>query len=76
MTGISDRTIILTDVTRGRRVAIQVTYSAATQTATVIPSSRLAANHAYRICVTSGVAAVGGRHLAVTFSATFRTDLR
>lgn len=56
---------------------MRVAYSAATRTVTLIPSSRLAANHRYRISVTKGViAVVGGRHLAVTFTATFRTSLR
>lgn len=77
VTGISNRTVILTDLTRHRRVRARVTYSAATRTATLIPSLRLIANHRYRVSVTGGVAAaVGGRHLAATFSTTFRTGRR
>jgi subtilisin family serine protease len=77
VTGVSIRTVILTDVTRGRRVTARVTYSAATRTATLIPFARLAANHRYRITVTGGVTAtVGGRHLAGTWTSTFRSGRR
>jgi hypothetical protein len=76
VTGISNRTIILTDISLGRRVTIRVTYSGATRTATLTPSTRLTANHGYRISVTNGVAAIGGWHLVDTFTATFRTGLR
>ncbi len=77
VTGISVRTVILTDVTRGTKVRLRVTYSAVTRTATLIPAARLTANHRYRISVTRVVAALeGGRRLALTFTATFRTGLR
>jgi hypothetical protein len=75
--GISDRTILLTDTTTGRRVPIKVVYSTSTRTATLTPVVRLAASHGYRISVTSGVAAsIGGLHLRATFAATFRTGTR
>ena len=74
VTGISDRTILLTDVTTGRRVAIRLAYSASTQTVTLTPLTRLAANHSYRVTATSNVTATaGGLHLPETFTATFRT---
>ncbi len=74
VTGISVQTILLTDTTTGRRVPIKVAYSASTRTATLTPVTRLAANHGYRMTVTSGVAAsIGGLHLRATFTATFRT---
>ena len=77
VTGISDRTILLTDTTTGRRVPVKVAYAASTRTATLTPASRLAASHSYRISVTSGVAAaIGGLHLRATFTATFRTGTR
>ena len=75
--GITDRTILLTDITTGRRVPIRLAYSATTRTVTLTPVTRLAANHGYRISVTSGVAAlVGGLRLRATFTATFRTGTR
>jgi hypothetical protein len=75
--GISVRTILLTDTTTGRRVPVKVAYAASTRTASVTPVTRLAANHGYRITVTSGVAAAtGGMHLRATFTATFRTGAR
>ena len=75
--GITDRTILLTDVTTGHRVLIRLAYSATTRTVTLTPVTRLATNHSYRITVTSGVAAsVGGLRLRATFTATFRTGVR
>jgi hypothetical protein len=75
--GISDGTILLTDVTTGRRVPIRLAYGASTRTVTLTPLARLAANHSYRISATSGVTATaGGLHLPITFTATFRTGTR
>jgi hypothetical protein len=77
VTGITDRTILLTDITTGRRVPIRLAYSATTRTVTLTPVTRLAANHSYRISATSGVtASVGGLRLRATFTATFRTGAR
>jgi subtilisin family serine protease len=75
--GITDRTILLTDITTGRRVPIRLAYNATTRIVTLTPVTRLAANHSYRITVTSGVAAsVGGLRLRGSFTATFRTGAR
>ena len=64
-----DLTITLTDTATGRLVPIRKTYCSLTLTMTIYPVSRLAANRAYRISVTSPSA-----HL--NFRATFRTGSR
>ena len=64
------------DLSRGRWVAIRVTYSASAHTATISPSVRLAANHSYRITVTRVLSANEGAPLVKPFVFTFRTGYR
>lgn len=75
--GVSRSTIRMKDLSSGRWVSIRVAYSAATRTATISPSTRLAANHSYRITVGVGVTTSnGGTPLARPFVVTFRTGYR
>lgn len=74
--GVSTRTITMKDLSRGRWVAIRVSYNASTRAATIIPSSRLAANHSYRVTVSGVLAASGGTPLSRPFIFTFRTSYR
>jgi serine protease len=76
ITGASTSTIRMKDLSRGRWVAIRVTYSASTRTVTVTPTSRLAANHSYRITVGRVLGAAGGTPLARPYVLTFRTGYR
>jgi hypothetical protein len=64
------------DLSRGRWVAIRVSYNASTRSATITPLTRLAANHSYRITVGRVVAANGGTPLARAYVVTFRTGYR
>ncbi|MGZ8514461.1 MAG: S8 family serine peptidase [Candidatus Limnocylindrales bacterium] len=76
MRGVSTRTITMLDLSRGRRVAIRISYSASTGLATIIPTVRLAANHSYRILVTGITSVSGDIPLSRTFAVTFRTGYR
>lgn len=76
MVGVSTRTITMKDLSRGRWVSIRVSYSASTRVATIIPTSRLAANHSYRVTVRGVLAASGGTPLSRPFIFTFRTGYR
>ena len=76
MVGVSTRTITMKDLSRGRWVTIRVTYSAASHTATISPSVRLAANHSYRITVARVLSANEGTPLGKPFIFTFRTGYR
>jgi subtilisin family serine protease len=76
VTGISTRTITMIDLSRGRRVAIRISYSAASRLATIRPLVRLAANHSYRILVAGVRSAGGGPALRQTAALTFRTGYR
>jgi hypothetical protein len=58
-------------------VTVTVSYSASSRTAIIRPTTRLAANHSYRITVGVGVTtANGGTPLARPFVFTFRTGHR
>lgn len=74
--GVSTATIRMKDLSRGRWVAIRVSYSASTRVATIVPVSKLAANHSYRITVGRVLAAEGGTSLERPFVVTFRTGYR
>ncbi len=76
MVGVSTRTIRMRDLSRGRWVAIRVSYGATTGIATIIPTVRLEADHSYRITVGPVVAASGGAGLSRPFIVTFRTVAR
>ena len=76
MVGVTTRTITMRDLSRGRWVSIRVSYSASTRVATIIPTSRLAANHSYRVTVRGVLAASGGTPLSRPFIFTFRTGYR
>jgi subtilisin family serine protease len=76
MVGVSTRTITLKDLSRGRWVTIRVSYSASTRIATITPTTRLAANHSYRITVGRVLTASGGTPLSRPFIVTFRTGYR
>jgi hypothetical protein len=76
MVGVSTRTVTMKDLSLGRWVTIRVTYSASTRTATVTPTSRLAANHSYRITVARVLSANEGTPLGRPFVFTFRTGYR
>jgi len=76
MVGVSTRTITMKDLSRGRWVTIRVSYNATTRTATVLPASRLAANHSYRITVGRVLSANEGTPLGRPFVFTFRTGYR
>ena len=76
MVGISTQTIRMKDLSRGRWVAIRVSYSVSTGIATIVPTARLAANHSYRVTVGGVLAATGGAALSRTFTVTFRTGYR
>ena len=76
MTSISTRTIRMKDLSRGRWVTIRVSYSAATRIATIIPTTRLASNHSYRVTVGAVLTASGGTPLSRPFIFTFRTGYR
>jgi len=73
MTSVSTRTIRMKDLSRGRWVTIRVSYSASNRVATIIPSSRLAANHSYRVIVGAVLTATSGTPLSRPFIFTFRT---
>jgi hypothetical protein len=64
------------DLSRGRWVTIRVSYNASTRTATVTPTTRLAANHSYRVTVSRVLSANGGTPLSRPFIFTFRTGYR
>jgi hypothetical protein len=74
--GISTRTITMIDLSRGRRVAIRISYTASSRLATIRPLVRLAANHSYRILVAGIMSATGGPALRQTVALTFRTGYR
>jgi subtilisin family serine protease len=74
--GLSTRTVRMKDLSTGRWVRIRVAYVAASRRVVVTPASRLAANHSYRITVSSTVTALGGRSLVRPISFTFRTGYR
>jgi subtilisin family serine protease len=74
--GVSTQTVRMKDLSRGRWVAIRVSYNASTRSATITPLTRLAANHSYRITVGRVVAANGGTPLARAYVVTFRTGYR
>jgi hypothetical protein len=76
MAGVSSRTITLLDLSRGRRVAIRVSYSLVSRVAVVIPAVRLAANHSYRIVVSGMTSASDGIPIRRAFALTFRTGYR
>jgi subtilisin family serine protease len=76
MVGVSTRTITMRDLSRGRWVAIRVTYSASARTATILPATRLLANHSYRITVSRVLSANDGAPLSRPFVLTFRTGYR
>jgi subtilisin family serine protease len=76
MAGISARTITMLDLSRGRRVGIRISYSASSRMATISPTTRLAANHSYRILVAGVTSAGHGIPLRRTFALTFRTGYR
>jgi serine protease len=76
MVGVSTRTIRMKDLSRGRWVTIRVSYSASTHVAAIIPTTRLAANHSYRVTVSGVLAANDGSALSRTFIVTFRTGNR
>jgi Big-like domain-containing protein len=76
MAGISTRTITLLDLSRGRRVDIRTSYSASSRVATISPTTRLAANHSYRILISGVTSAGGGIPLRRSFALTFRTGYR
>jgi subtilisin family serine protease len=76
MAGVSTRTITMVDLSRGRQVAIRISYSASSHVATIRPTSRLAANHSYRILVGGITSASGGLPLRRTYAVTFRTGYR
>jgi serine protease len=74
--GASTRTITMVDLSRGRRVAIRVSYGASTHVATIVPTFRLAANHSYRILVAGVTSASSGVPLGRVIAVTFRTGYR
>lgn len=76
VTGVSTRTIRMKDLSTGKWVAIRVSYSASTRVATVIPVTRLAVNHSYRITVGAVISASAGAPLTRPFVVTFRSGLR
>lgn len=76
MVGVSTSTIRMKDLSRGLWVTIRLSYSASSRTATIIPATRLAANHSYRIAVGGALAASGGTGLSRTYVITFRTGYR
>ena len=76
MAGISTRTITLIDLSRGRRVAIRVSFNTSGRLVTVIPTARLGANHSYRIVVSGITSASEGVPLSRAFAVTFRTGYR
>jgi len=76
MVGISTRTVTMKDLSRGRWVTIRVSYNASTRTATVMPTTRLAANHSYRVTISRVLSANGGTPLSRPFIFTFRTGYR
>ena len=74
--GVSARAITMKDLSRGRWITIRVSYSAATRSVLITPTTRLAANHSYRITVDHVLAANAGTPLSRPFIATFRTGNR
>ncbi len=76
MTSISTRTIRMKDLSRGKWVTVRVSYSSSTRVATITPTTRLAANHSYRITVGAVLTASGGTPLGRPFIFTFRTGYR
>lgn len=69
---VSNRTFVLIDTVTGATVATSVTYDSATRTATLRPSSTLAANRTYKAGVSGSVRDLSGNPLAWT-SWTFTT---
>ncbi len=76
ISGVSTKNITLKDVTTGRGVAIHVSYNSTTKVVTILPRSKLAANHTYRITVVRVAAQADGTPIARGFSATFKTGSR
>ncbi|HEX5148453.1 MAG TPA: S8 family serine peptidase [Candidatus Limnocylindrales bacterium] len=76
MVGVSTRTVTMKDLSRGRWVTVRVSYIASTRTVTIVPASRLAANHSYRITVARVLSANEGTPLSRPFVFTFRTGYR
>lgn len=76
MVGVSTRTVRMKDLSHGRWVTIRVSYNASTRVAAIIPTTRLAANHSYRVTVGGVLAASAGAALSRTFVLTFRTGYR
>jgi hypothetical protein len=76
MTRVTASTIRLKDLSRGRWVPIRVSYNGATLAATIVPTTRLAANHSYRITVGGVLSATAGTPLPRPFVVTFRTGYR
>ena len=76
MAGLSTRTVTVVDLSRGRRVGIRISYSGTSRVATIVPTTRLAANHSYRIFLAGITSARGGIPLRRTFIVTFRTGYR
>lgn len=74
VTGVSELTIRLRNMNTGRRVTAGVTYDAATRTASVDPSVRLASSRWYRVKILAGIRDVAGLNLA-EHSFTFKTRL-
>jgi len=74
--GISVRTVTMTDLSRGRRVTIRISYSASRGVATISPTVRLAGNHSYRIIVRGITSATSGLPLSSAYTVTFRTGYR
>lgn len=76
ISGVSTKNVTLKDVSTGRGVAIRVSYNRTTNVVTILPRSKLAANHRYRITVVRVVAQADGTPIARGFSATFTTGGR
>jgi hypothetical protein len=76
MVRVTTSTVRLKDLSRGKWVTIRVSYSSSTRAATIIPVTRLAANHSYRITVGGVLSATAGTPLARPFVVTFRTGYR
>jgi subtilisin family serine protease len=76
VSGLSLRTVTMTDLSRGRRVGIRVSYSASSHVATIRPTVRLSGNHSYRIVVSGLTSALGAVPLSRVYIVTFRTGYR
>lgn len=70
---INSTTISIAPTSGGGAVPATVTYNAATNTATLDPTSDLANNTSYTLTVTTGVKDVAGNALAATSTSTFTT---